>query len=114
MVEYLKFTEHNDYEGESWNFFVPVTHENTEKARKLADLVKRFGIRDFEVSGQKFTEEEVSALLALKGGGYMDEYNLCDAIYMDKIEFRGKGNKASSEEDAEYCTLCYKGSLFEE
>jgi hypothetical protein len=102
MAEYLKFTEYNDYEGESWNYFVPVTHENTEKARKLASLVKRFGIRDFEVSEQKFTEEEVSALLALKEGVYMDEYNLCDAIYMDKIEFRDKKNKTTSEEDAEY------------
>jgi hypothetical protein len=35
MLEYFKFTETNEWEGETWNFYVPLTEEQEARVREL-------------------------------------------------------------------------------
>lgn len=58
---FTRLTEENDWEGETWHFYIP-TQGNEENLAKLAALVATDG--RFDVEEQQFTEAEIDTLIA--------------------------------------------------
>ena len=75
---YVKFTENNDWEGETWCWYIPV-EGNKESLEVLRDKVKKVSTEaDFyELGSKKLTEQEVDTLVknANDDCGYMDGHN---------------------------------------
>lgn len=68
---FVKFTEHNDWEGESWSFFIP-TNGNEEAIEDLRKCLAHMD--DFELDEDETDEDEVDLLVKNSDTGYMDEY----------------------------------------
>lgn len=84
--EYFRFTEENDNEGETWNFFVPLTDEQEAKLRAAIanwDCYKLDAKRYSEAEVQRFMKHEACT-------SYMPKYNRCaplnEAIPVDLEE----------------------------
>jgi len=74
-MNYFKFTEHNDWEGESWNFYIPI-EGNTIPIQDLKTFIKNFSFEDmYEIDDKPYTEEEVTILCDNTESGYMDFHN---------------------------------------
>lgn len=71
--QYLKLTENNDWEGETWHFFVPV-EGNEEALKLLREKVASFGGEEFEVDQRLYPESEVDLLVKNAEVGYLREY----------------------------------------
>jgi hypothetical protein len=66
--QYVKFTENNEWEGEEWNFWIPVTGNESaiEQVRQLiADS------ETYSLSEKTFPESEVKHLVKHASDGYM-------------------------------------------
>lgn len=64
MTDYRRFTEHNEWEGETWSFYIPVDG-NVETLDALAALIAKYDpdAESFEMPERVFTEEEVDLLV---------------------------------------------------
>lgn len=78
MKHYVKFTEINDWEAETWHFFIP--YEGNEKAiERLALLIRND--KNYKIHKQKdsimWTEKEVDTAIKEMGDNttYMSAYN---------------------------------------
>ena len=49
MSDYYVFVERNDWEGETWRFYIPV-EENEEAIDELVGLLEKYDIADDEVN----------------------------------------------------------------
>jgi len=70
-MDYIKYTEFNDWEGETWHFYIPI--KGNEEA--VTDLR---GICDGEcycVADELIPEEEVDVLVKHSAVGYMRKHN---------------------------------------
>jgi len=70
---YVKFTEENDHEGETWTFWLPVEgneHALAAFAEWLADQGPRVEDYNLELEARE-SEERVAALVEHGGSGYM-------------------------------------------
>jgi len=63
---YVKFTEYNEWEGESWNFFIPI-NGNREAIKKLRKAIKVYleksDLEEFTLSTDTLTESEIDTLI---------------------------------------------------
>lgn len=79
MTTYLKFTEENDWEGETWHFYLPIEGNETALAtlRAYLDQEKSKGQYDFPytLGTEPITEAEVDAFVKHSDSGYMMEHN---------------------------------------
>ncbi len=74
-MSYFKFTEYNDWEGESWNFYIPI-EGNTIPVEDLKTFIKNFSFEDmYKIDDKPYTEEEVKILCDNTESGYMDFHN---------------------------------------
>lgn len=79
-VPFVRFTEHNDWEGETWNFYIPL-EGNKEALHELYDLVKN--VDDYELDMKNIiTNEQVNALInhGNHDSGYMDTHNKLSGV----------------------------------
>ncbi|MDX6501846.1 MAG: hypothetical protein QOG23_5106 [Blastocatellia bacterium] len=61
MLEFFKFTETDEFEGETWNFYVPLTEEQEARIRELvATTDEQEG--PYSLGEEPVTEEEVDDL----------------------------------------------------
>ena len=67
-MNFIRFTEHNDWEGESWNFYIPL-EGNEEAIDRLRDSVKKEGA--FEVGSRAYPETVVDLLCEESRSGYL-------------------------------------------
>lgn len=77
-MKFVKFTENNDNEGESWNFWLPVTHnkKSLERLKKIVDLANSAGFDEaFELDMTEVAESEVDILVKHTDQGYMNYEN---------------------------------------
>jgi len=81
MKSFIRFTENNDWEGESWNFYIPVEGNEIEIER-LRDLINtQDDEMCFEMNEDTFlTEEEVDILVDNATHGYFPSDNKLDEI----------------------------------
>lgn len=79
MKTYAKFTEINDWEGETWNFYIPI--KGNEKAMDLIDALIDGREEYFLRRGKAFTEQEIDALCARESStSYMNKHNKVSKI----------------------------------
>jgi hypothetical protein len=83
MLEYFKFTETNEWEGETWNFYVPLTEEQEARVREL--IASRHEHESpYSLSTDPVTEEEVDDLMATRGTTtVVAEHNKCGPLDTD-------------------------------
>lgn len=82
---FVKFTEHNDWEGETWHWFLPLDG-NEGRLEKLYNL-----IIDIDPDGDGYeldlegplTESEVDILVKHSDRGYCHTYNKVEGVMLD-------------------------------
>jgi hypothetical protein len=76
MKEFVKFTEHNDWEGETWNFWLQLD-ENEADLETLAEFLEQFDPdgETFELDMTPVPEREVDIVVKHTDQGYMDYHN---------------------------------------
>lgn len=112
---FIRFTEINDWEGETWHRFV----EKSKLTDRLVSLINSWNekIKDgFDIGlsyKSDFTEKEVESFVSHSSVGYMAKY---DIAKIDEVELHNKEgvdiDKAIKEEDYESMTINYKMSMF--
>jgi hypothetical protein len=105
-MNYFEITEHNDWEGEIWTFFLQETG-NEKFIEKLRKAIKKFNIdpEDFEVKDELASEKEVNLLVKRARSGYLPRFNKIDRILDPKRIQLASQNK--------FFDCYYKGSLFD-
>lgn len=110
-MKFVKFTENNDNEGESWNFWLQLD-ENQNELNRLQMFVSRFdpNRESFELNMLPVDESEVDVLVKHTGQGYMDYENKVTGYFtLPEVE-------ESYDEDTGYDWLMnnfYKGAIDE-
>lgn len=101
MKTYVKFTEHNDWEGETWHFYIPI-QGNELTLDRIGELIN--GNEFYELKRKKeYTEQEVDFLCGEEGSTtYMNQHNKVKSI-----------NKLPLVVDFEIDDPFYKGSPWE-
>jgi len=83
MLEFFKFTEMNEWEGETWNFYVPLTKEQEARVRELIAPGDEHE-SPYSLSTEPVTEEEVDDLMATRGTTIVvAEHNKCGPLDTD-------------------------------
>jgi hypothetical protein len=62
MLEFFKFTETDEFEGETWNFYMPLTDEQEARIRELVAATDEQE-SPYSLSKEPVTEEEVDDLM---------------------------------------------------
>lgn len=72
MKKYIKFREYNDWEGEVWNWFIPI-EGNDKSIEKLKKLIKD---SEYSISNKEYSEKDVDLLISEESRtGYFNENN---------------------------------------
>jgi hypothetical protein len=92
MLEYFKFTETNEWEGETWNFYVPLTEEQEARVRELIAPGDEHE-SPYSLSTERVTDEEVDDLMATRGTTtVIAEHNKCGPLDTDLPPALHSGN----------------------
>lgn len=75
-MNFVKFTEHNDNEGEDWNFWLQLDG-NEADLETLKEFVEQFdeNYESYELDLTPVPESEVDILVKHSGSGYMNYEN---------------------------------------
>ena len=100
-MDYVKWTEINDWEGETWNFYIPFWG-NTSAVYLLITMLPEYS--SYKLCPNLIPEDEVDILIKHVGeNGYMPEHNKMKGI-IDRTKFENL--------DADHFeSLFYKGGL---
>jgi hypothetical protein len=83
MLEYFKFTETDEFEGETWNFYVLLTEEQEARIRELVAATDEHEV-PYSLSEEPLTEEEIDDLMATRGmTRVVAEHNKCGLLDAD-------------------------------
>ena len=92
MLEYFKFTETNEWDGETWNFYVPLTEEEEARIRELIAPADEHE-SPYSLSTELVTEDEVDDLMATRGTTIvLAEHNKCGLLQRELpslLDFEG-------------------------
>lgn len=99
--KFYAFKEVNDWEGESWYFYVPLTIKEKEH---LEDLLERIGPDSPYTLEGDISEEEIDVLVKNTNEGYMPEDNKCSGAKVDILSL--------TYEDFEEDDFFYKGQIW--
>ena len=105
QIRYIKLTEHNFHEGESWNFYIP--YESDKHITKLIKTIAKKLMDDecWDIKDYDITEEEVDTICRLNDeSGYMP-FNNKDDVKLKKSELQ-------NIVDCRYCLYDEKGEGF--
>lgn len=81
--QWYKFTENNDWEGETWHFFVKLTEE---EAKYLSNLVQDERLEDsYSFSLKVYPEEHIDIMVQESDEGYMPQYNKCSGPFKKSV-----------------------------
>jgi hypothetical protein len=83
-LNWYKFTEHNDNEGETWHFFIQLTQQ---EHNHIFDMLNNCdGLEDYyQISDVPVDETELDVLVKHTDSGYMDTYNKVKPPYKTDI-----------------------------
>jgi hypothetical protein len=74
VTDYVRFTENNEWEGETWHFYIP-TRGNEEALKELKYLLDEVGSETYEVDLTTIPELEVDILVKHTEFGYLAYQN---------------------------------------
>lgn len=82
MTDYARLTEHNEWEGETWHFYIP-REGNVDALVTLENLIDEEDPdgETFELADRDFTEDEVTLLVNYgdtSQNGYLAGHNKLD------------------------------------
>lgn len=83
-MNFVKFTEHNDWEGESWNFWLQLDGNEAPLARlkSIVDLMNAAGYEEkYGLDMTPVQESEVDILVKHTDSGYMDYDNKIEGSF---------------------------------
>ena len=85
-MKLLKFTERNDWEGETWNFYVWMDSTTESRLRTILELD---GAESYSLGEKEYTQEKVEELMERNSRStYMNDHNLCGVLHLpDVIDF---------------------------
>lgn len=88
MRKFVRFEENNDWEGERWNFYIPVDGNGAclEHLTKVLENAQSNDGCPYSLYPDELTETEVDTLVKFSKSGYMDYENKLDGI-MDPAFF---------------------------
>lgn len=94
-MNFVKFTENNDWEGESWNFWLQLD-DNEEEIEKLNQFLTKNDVGEaYELDMTPVSEEEVDTLVKHSRSGYMTyENKVTGAFTMPEYEDDGQEDSA--------------------
>ena len=104
-IEYVKFTEHNDNEGESWNFFFKKS-DIKDSCYTALKKFEDFYEDGYTVSIVEYTKEQMLAIEANAEEGYMQSDQ--EIIITDSDRLIQTCNDAIKNEDYH---VFYKGEI---
>lgn len=117
---YIKFTEYNGWEGETWRFYIPATADNLIAARRLHGILKSAGVTEYkfavyEQNGEEqfitYTAEYLHQLISDSSDDdeaptYMDGHNLLEGRLVLPDALNGKSITPNMLDDH-----LYKGAI---
>jgi len=102
MKLYFQFTERNEWEGETFHFYIPLNSEELEVIREAIE-----NLPAYELSLSALPEEEVDRMLQLSDdNGYMSLHNKCERVDLELIK-----NTNLDEGDPFYKGQCWVGRI---
>jgi len=111
-MNFVKFTEHNDHEGEDWNFWLQLdgNHADLETLGEFLEQFDEYG-ETYELDMTPIPESEVDIVVKHSGQGYMSYNNKVSGILtLPEIDL----DKVATDDDAGYEWLndnFYKGYI---
>ena len=107
MKKYIKFTENNDWEGESWNFYLELDG-NEKEIKKLQELLTDYEINDFALRNE-FDESDVDILVKHTDSSYLHYENKIEGKFnIEKLEEEIKKNKDNALYKGKICVYFKK------
>ncbi len=108
-MKFVKFTEHNDHEGESWNFWLQEDGNGFE-LKKLKTFLSENDLEDegYELDMTPVDESEVDILVKHTDQGYMDYHNKVTGNFV-MPQYEDDGEEDSAYEFAS--DNFYKGDI---
>ncbi len=105
-MNFIKMTEHNEWEGETWNFWLQL-NGNEEAIRKLIKLVKEDGDHTYSFDLESTNEKEIDILVDREdNNSYMALHNkVSGAFNIERLIGEIKDGVSISED------LIYKGQI---
>ena len=78
-IKHLRFSENNDWEGETWHFYFEANENNKKAFEILEKILKKFELGEddyglFELGSNTLTAKQIGELP--DNGSYMMEHNL--------------------------------------
>lgn len=85
-MEYYLFTENNDWEGEIWNFYIPMTKAHRDAIENLIQSTDEYDC-PYTISNFTYTENEVDVIVEnAEDEGYMPSDIKCEPINPRLVE----------------------------
>lgn len=81
MTDYVKFTEKNDWEGETWHFYIP-TEGNEDELTGLKEILNEVETGTYELDLTPIPDAEVDVLVKHTDSGYMAYHNKLAGLLM--------------------------------
>lgn len=107
-MKYYIFTEHNDYEGETWNFYIPMEKLHRDIIAQAIESTDEFD-SPYEISDKAYDEVEVDFIIRnIKGtSSYMSEFNKCNGINQQLLDKLLDQSVNITENDPFYKGSCW-------
>lgn len=87
-MKYYIFTEINDQEGKTWNFYLPISEEERNIISSLIESTDEFD-SPYKISENTIDEKSVNILIENNIAGYMASHNKClplSDIFIDAMK----------------------------
>lgn len=106
IMNYYTFEENNEWEGETWNFHVPLTKEQRDSIAHIIESTDEFD-SPYHISNYTLSEKEVDNKVKKSRSGYMKFHNKCEPLSEFQIDALNQGTFNILEND-----IFYKGQFW--
>jgi len=107
LTDVIVFTEYNDNEGETWNFYTPYDEDVWNILTDLVVFDESYALTRSELHLDTVRELPCA-------GGYMPEHNVLRPLNLDKLIALAANAEAVGDEEAAYNIISdafYKGGI---
>jgi hypothetical protein len=92
---YAAFIERNEWEGETWRFYIP-TDDNEEAIGRLREHLEMEAATDeFDLSHEEFDDDEVRVLVDHTSEGYMAAHQRLEGLLLVEVLLSKHGEDLS-------------------
>lgn len=106
-MEYYVFIERNEWEGETWRFYVPMLKEHRDMIASAIESTDEYD-SPYGISKKPLEESEVIRRCNSGASGYMAYHNKCEPIKQELVDLLREGQVNILEDDLFYKGSCWK------